>query len=974
MSEVSENRGSALASNAPEGVRFLDVLRRELARAERADFAVAFLRFSGLSLLWQELDAFSRRGGALRVLTSTYLNVTQPDALRVLARRIGEDRLRIFDAPRPGFHMKLYLFGRDGGGACWVGSSNLTKGGLAANLELNLRHEAPRVVAEVRDEFERLWVHRSAHPPTEAFIADYERRCFEQARATLPMDTPPSSASSGSDADALAGAGLAREAGLARTPSWPSTLGASIARDGDLRPPRRLPSSVAPNPAQVEALERLAALRARGERRAAVVAAPGIGKTYLSAFDARAAGARRVLFVSHRLEHLRQAERSFARVFPGMPTALLDGGASIEAAARASLVFASIQTLRRRAEQLPQHWDYVVVDEFHHAHAPSYRAALAEASDAFLLGLTATPERQDGHDVLQLCDYNVAWEVRVPEAIRRGWLVSFHYFAVADETVDYAALPWRSGRFDPEALEVALSVEQRVELALRHALDKGYDGPRRATVGFCAGRRHADYMAKAFGARGQVARVVTGETPIDERLRVYRDFADPDHPLEWLFVADVLNEGVDIPAINSVLFLRPTDSATIFIQQLGRGLRLHPGCEVLTVVDLVGHHRRAWLAIESLQDPAALAGPASVEGLPQVITPPPGCEIVLDDATRAILTKVERFTGRRRDRCREAWARMRAELGAPPWPVDFVGAQEDVGPEDIRAVFGDWIAARIAMGDAEPWERSLDAAAPLRRLLARCESNWQAQRVYAWARLWASVVDPGAPREAYARFFERFPRWGAEGEAEGFDRAAKTLAKKLDTLWQGEGLDPRVFEGVDAERLRLEVERRIQYQLEKDFRIRHGGVLRGPAELVPWRRYARPEIINHFGRQFDPARHNFGVITFAEPAFADEVVIITKMDTRGADAKYHYVNGFEDASTFRWQSQNKNRPDDPIGRRLVTPGAARLHLFVQERSHATAVYCGAVAPIRHENAAPIDVWFRLASPVPAGVMRGLDGG
>ena len=149
-------------------------------------------------------------------------------------------------------------------------------------------------------------------------------------------------------------------------------------------------------------------------------------------------------------------------------------------------------------------------------------------------------------------------------------------------------------------------------------------------------------------------------------------------------------------------------------------------------------------------------------------------------------------------------------------------------------------------------------------------------------------------------------------------------------------------------------------------------VLRAPADLVPWRRYRRPEIINHFGRQFDPARHNSGVITFSEPAFADDIVIITKLDTSGSDEKYHYTNGFDRSDgrsdVFRWQSQNKNTPEGATGRRLVTPGEARLYLFVQERANTTAVYCGAITPIRHEGSAPIDVWFRLPVPVPAGVM------
>ncbi len=929
------------ASNHPLRQRMLDVVRRELSTADQVDIAVSFLRFSGLHLILEQLCDFRARGGRLRLLTSTYLGVTQPDALRGLAALLQPHELEVYDNNAPGFHLKLFAFRRGRGASCWVGSSNLTKGGLASNLELNVNQQEPSVVAAIHDEFELLWHHPASKWPDPHLIAAYESRI--QRTLTLVHSAPAPS----------------RDLALAELQTPYGSIPAA--------PP---PSSVAPNEAQREALERLRELRHRGERRAVIIAAPGVGKTYLSAFDAAQAKALSVLFVSHRLEHLRQAKRTFESVFPGRATTLLDGSSTYRP--RADLVFASIQSLARSPDIVSRNWDYIVIDEFHHSDAPTYRAVIAASRGAFLLGLTATPERQDGHDVLQLCDYNVAWEVRLHDAIRRRWLIPFHYFGVADDTVDYGTLPWRNGRFDPTAVENALIVEQRVDLALRHALEKGYDGPRRATVGFCAGRRHAQFMADRFNARGLDSAFVTGEIAIAERERIYERFADPTDPLEWLFVADVLNEGVDIPAINSILFLRPTDSATIFIQQLGRGLRLHPGCEVLTVVDLVGHHRRSWLSFQALADPQVMPGVTTVKGLPIELTPPPECEIILDDQTRAILNKVERFTGTRRERCKEAWERIRTELGTAPYPVDFIGRDEDVLPEDFRATFGDWITARAQMGDAEPWEKALADDAPLRELLARCESNWQAQRVYPYALLWGSLVNPANPTDGFGRFFERFPRWRVEAGDLGEATGAKTLTKKLGPLWKDDRLDPRVFDGIDPGRLVLEVERRIQYILEKDYRTRHGGVLRSPNDLQLWNRYRRPEVINHFGRQFDPARHNTGVLTFRDPPFQDHIVIITKLDTSTAQKQFHYTNVFEDPQTLRWQSQNKNTPTSEPGRRLVTPGAAKIHLFVQEKSHASAVYCGLVSPVRHENSGPIDVWFRLQAPLPDAVADALN--
>jgi len=920
------------ASNHPDRRRMLDVCRAGFGWADEVHIAVSFLRFSGLGLVLEQLKALENRSGRLKLLTSTYLGITQPEAIRALTTLVPLDDLRVFDAASPGFHMKVFLFGGVAKQECWVGSSNFTKGGLSSNFELNLCHREPAAIAAVHRDFQLAWEHPASRIPDAAFLADYEARSSALAR----NEPDPNPSPTGAD--------------------YPWRVDDSYGQASLARPTRMPPS---PNEAQREALVRLSELRDRGERRAVIIAAPGIGKTYLAAFDAQAAGAKRILFVSHRLEHLRQAMRTFLSVIPKLSAGLVDGNHDYDGAA---MTFASIQSVRNQPRILARAWDYVVIDEFHHAESEGYRSFIEGSSTHFLLGLTATPERQDGHDVLRLCDYNVAWEVRLPEAIRRAWLVPFHYFGIADDLVDYASIPWRSGRFEPSAVENALLVEERVDLALRHALEKGFDGRRRATVGFCAGRRHAAFMAEAFRRRGLHAIDITGDVPVDRREKLYRDFADPVHPLEWVFVADVLNEGVDIPAINSILFLRPTDSATVFLQQLGRGLRLHPGCEVLTVVDLVGHHRKAWLSLSALADQDALPGPSTVPGLSLTITPPPGCEIVLEQRTLEILAKVDAHGRKRRDRCVETYQRMREELGAPPYPVDFIGRSEDIELEDFRAVFESWIGCREEMGDAEPWELELAGDHPLRVLLGHCERNWQAPRVTPYALLWGAVARRHDLAAGYAAFFERFPRWRSEATSlEG--SSTDSLAKKLGGLWKEGGLDERVFEPVPEGRILQEVERRVQLILERDFRARHGGVLRRPEDLVRWKRYPRPEIINHFGRQYDPARHNTGVITFAGP-FARHIVLITKLDTSTAQSQFHYRNAFSDPETFMWQSQNRNTPEDEPGRRLVTPGLADIHLFVQERSHTSAVYCGLVDPLRFASERPIDIWFRLRHPVP----------
>lgn len=893
----------------------LDVVREGFKRANQVKIAIAFLRFSGLALIEKDIINFLNRGGQLQVIASTYLGHTQPQAIRALRDLSSIDNVRIFDNSFLGFHMKLFLFnGHDQ--EIWVGSTNLTKAGLTTNWEMNLCYQ-DKVAFEIGEtEFDIAWSNSASKEPSETFITNYEERL---KKIIIPN-------------------------------SWiASNLNA-------------INTLVEPNEAQQEALQRLKATRDNLGSKALIVAAPGVGKTYIAAFDARQAGAKNVLFLSHRLEHLRQAKKSFSDIFPELRQTICDGSTS---GVDGDQVFATVQSASKREILHSRQWEYVVVDEFHHADAPSYQALLAKLSKGFLLGLTATPERADGHNVWQICDNHIAYEVRLVDAINRRWLVPFHHFSVSDDVVEYENIPWRNGGFDPTALENILSVEDRAELVIRHALLKGFDGISRATVGFCAGRKHARFMASYFNSKGMISETVLGDDPIEHRLDIYKRFTDPFDPLEWLFVADVLNEGVDIPAINTLLFLRPTDSATVFIQQLGRGLRLHPNCEVLTVIDFVGHHRKSWLGLKAINDLSATPDVRTICVDNVTITPPRNCEIILDDKTQQILSKVGIFRSKMQA-CIDGYEKLRDELGEPPFPDDLFGRQDLPSLRDFRDSFGTWIQCRIKMGDAEPWELNLNTNHQLFQLLDKSELDWQAQRIYPYAVLWAAVAYPENPMEGYKQFFERFTQWKAEWKPKGDSKVSQTMEKKLGSLWHGESLVPEVFHIVPQETLLKHIERRIGFVMQKDYKSRIGGVLRHPQDLELWKKYWRPEIINHFKRQYDPAIHNQGVIEFSKnDILYKEIIIIAKINTSGAHEQYHYKNFFEtDGNIFSWQSQNSNTPESGIGKRIVTPGLAHLHLFVQPKSHTPAVYCGIVQPISHKSTNPIDVMYRLNLPVP----------
>lgn len=892
----------------------LDAVREGLAAAEEALLAVSFTRCSGLQLLVDPLQEVARRG-RVRILTSTYQQITQPEALEALLGMDGVD-CRVQEGST-GFHAKFWWFRGKSGAECWAGSSNLTKGGLATNLEWNIRSLEQARIEQTRHQFDALWNRSDVRPLSRELIHRYRMRRRPE-RGPLPF---------------------------------------LMAADEPGPTPE-------PNPAQLEALRQLAELRARGERRAAVIAATGLGKTFLAAFDVAASRAQRVLYVSHRLEHLTQAFKAFARVLREHRLGLVGGG---RAEVDADIVFATVQSLRGNNALLGRRWDYVIIDEFHHAEAPGYQPLRAVIEDAFLLGMTATPERQDGHDVLAWCNWNIAYEIRLPEAIDRGWLLPFHYFGIADETVDFARIPWRNGRIPIEVLERELSVDARAELVLEQALLRGFDGPKRATVGFCASVRHAQFMAEAFNRRHQTAVAVSGSQSVEEREAIYRRLADVGDPLEWLFVADVLNEGVDIPAINSLLFLRPSDSASLFLQQLGRGLRLFPGTEVLTVLDFVGHHRSSWVTLQALHDPKGTGARVDVvEGF--TLKPPRDCEVVLQKRTQEILAKIRRLTTRQR--CDEAYRLLRDELGRPPLPVDLWHRDELPELKDFRGAYGSWLECQEAQGDEPAWAKGLPEEHPVRLLLAAAETDWQAQRVGPYAVLWGLAARPDEPGIGYEAFFREYPQWRPEHTPLDDSRAWGTIRKKVSAAVLTEGHLTRDILAVLGPELLPQVEGRLLYTVNKDYLERHGGVLRTPSELTRYAQYTRPEIVRHFGTQYDPARHNAGILWFGQHG-----VIITKLDTSGAKETQRYSNRFISDQRFSWTSQNKMTQANEAGRRVLEHAerGLTLHLFVQGRSHEPGLYMGEVRVVEADGNAPMTVTLELDRPLPPEVRRELVG-
>lgn len=543
------------------------------ARAERVDIVAAFVQDSGLLLLHDAIHRAVARGCRVRLVTGDYLAITQERALRRLfawsfltgsgdsddtdltasVRTTGSFSTRVvetarLDPPGAAFHPKAWLFEGPGLASAFVGSSNVSRSALTEGVEWNLRADRqsqPGAYARIREAFERLWP--EANPLTAEWISAYAAR--------------------------------ARAASISQIP-------------GEIVPDER-PTVPEPHPLQIEGLDALARARREGRGRSLVVMATGLGKTWLAAFDLASVAADlgrfpRVLFLAHRAEILEQAADTFgvlaeARGLDPKTSWYAGDGDDLGG----DLVFASVQKLSRAVgltRLSEQRFDYVVVDEVHHAVASSYRRVLDRLEAGFVLGLTATPDRADTADVRGLFDDHVAFEAGLAEGIEEGLLAPFSYFGLRD-TVNYENIPWRNTRFDPEVLATAAATEAR----MGRLWEAWQEHPGERTLVFCCSVAHAEFVVRWLSGKGLRVRAVTAESDEASRSTAKSDLGSGR--LDALCAVDLFNEGVDLPSLDRIVMLRPTESPVVFVQQLGRGLRRSEGKAALTVVDFVGNHR-----------------------------------------------------------------------------------------------------------------------------------------------------------------------------------------------------------------------------------------------------------------------------------------------------------------------------------------------------------------------------------------------
>ena len=635
-------------------------LIQSIKKADSVDIIVSFLMESGVKMLLEELDNALKRGAKIRILTGNYLGITQPSALYLLKKKLGSRvDMRFYNEKERSFHPKSYIFHYERYSDIYIGSSNISRSALTSGIEWNYRFSSvsdPKNYEKFYQVFEDLFEHHS-------IIIDNE----ELKRYSQNWHRPA----------------VAKD--LERY-EYSHQNEENESEDTKVR------LLYEPRGAQIEALCALEDTRAEGAKRALVQAATGVGKTYLAAFDSKSY--ERVLFVAHREEILKQAAVSFRNVRNSEDYGFFTGE---EKSTDKSVIFASVATLGR-SEYLsekyfaPDYFQYLVIDEFHHAVNEQYQRIVKYFKPQFLLGLTATPERMDGRNIYELCDYNVPYEISLKDAINKGMLVPFHYYGIYDDT-DYSGLHLIRGRYDEKELnETYIGNVHRHDLIYKYYCKYG----SKKALGFCCSRAHAEEMAKEFCERGIPSVAVYSNangTYSEERGKAIKKLKSGE--IRVIFSVDMFNEGVDITSVDMVMFLRPTESPIVFLQQLGRGLRRSKGKEYLNVLDFIGNYEKAgrvrFLLTGRTLEKNEYYNPADRSVFPD------DCLIDFDMKLIDLFSEMDKKHLKVRDQIRNEYYRVKELLGRIPSRMDLFTYMDD----DIYRV-------AITHSKDNPFKRYLD--------------------------------------------------------------------------------------------------------------------------------------------------------------------------------------------------------------------------------------------------------------------------
>jgi superfamily II DNA or RNA helicase/HKD family nuclease len=896
---------TTLLTNAPDEPRVGHQIKTEIGSANSIDVLMAFVRSSGINPLSEALRRHCSDGGRVRLLTTTYTGSTQRQALDRLVDGGAEVRIS-YDTSTTRLHAKAWLFHRASGfSTAYIGSSNLTYSAQVSGLEWNVRVSGarnPDVIDKVRAVFETYWENPDFRP--------YDPDEFDLAMAVEKGQGPKIYIS---------------------------------------------PVAINPLPFQERLLEELAIARAAGRHRNLLVSATGTGKTVMAALDyvrlRSTLQGSRLLFVAHTREILNQSQATFCQAMrdPNFGEQWIGG----KRPKQFEHVFASVQSLSHAdlVNLPPAHFDVVIVDEFHHAAAPTYDRLLSHIQPVELLALTATPERSDGLPILHWFDGRIAAELRLWDAIDQYYLSPFAYYGIHDG-LDLRQVPWKRGTgYDVEGLtnlytssdvwagQVVKEFVEHLDLATVRCL------------GFCVSVHHAHYMARVFNKAGIAALAISGDTPDSERIAALQALADG--ACRVLFSVDLFNEGLDVPNVDAVLMLRPTDSPTLFLQQLGRGLRKQAGKSICTVLDFVGQHRREFRFDRRLR---ALLGGTRKDVAEQVEAGfpylPAGCHMELDrKSTEIVLESI-------RSAIPDRWPQKVDELRAMVMAghdATLAGFLEHSGLEleDIYTGGHCWSdlceAAGVPVVPAGPQETALRrAVGRLRHVddLARLRGYRELLAATQPPTMFPSEADQRIARMLVSQLVNQVPR----------DALAKDANMKLglNLVWEQPQVRHELIELFDVLEGMID---HVHYDLPN----------RPDVPLKVHARYTRLEVLAAMGHSESAHVATWQGGVFWMPDAKADLFAFTLDKT---DGSFSPTTRYRDYAISRdlihWESQSITRQDGETGRRYqehVVRGSDVI-LFARLRRNDRAFWClGPATYVTHEGERPMAITWRLRYPL-----------
>ncbi|HAC15829.1 MAG TPA: DUF3427 domain-containing protein [Bacteroidetes bacterium] len=942
---------SELFTGSSAGLSLDTELKKEILSADRICFMVSFIKWSGIRIFKQELESFTRRG-QLQVITTSYMGATDQKAVDFLASLPNTEVKVSYNTRQERLHAKAYLFLRNTGyHTGYIGSSNLSRSALTNGLEWNMK-VTTREIQHIIDKFIKTY---------DTYWNDKE---FEQYRPGMEADRT-------------------RLAKALKSENRNSSD--EILSFFDLKP----------YSFQQEILEKLDSERENhGRYRNLIVAATGTGKTVVSAFDFKRfydknPGAK-FLFVAHRKEILIQARNTFRNILrdANFGELWVDGLESTEF----SQLFASVQTLNSRLDSLSltdSFFDYIIIDEVHHIAANSYRPILERFSPKILLGLTATPERMYGGDILPDFDNRIAAEIRLPEALNRKLLTPFQYFGISD-TVDLSSVTWRNGKYEIGELTRLYTVgDQRVGHILDNCQRYLTDMNEVKALGFCVSQEHARFMAEKFTAMGLKANYLTSKNA-QEREYLRQQLTRGD--LNYLFVVDIFNEGVDIPEIDTVLFLRPTESLTVFLQQLGRGLRLSDEKDVLTVLDFVGNARAEYDFEHKFR---ALVGRTHTsilkeieDGFPHL---PLGCTIVLEKQAReVILANIKAATDLNRRKIIQRIQQFRNQSTRPLTLRNFL---------DHHQMSIDQLYKFKAGSSYIGWSRLQQEAGlraeitdPDEHILTRFIGRLVTVQSMHYFRFLKAVVSRGGSIETLKRHLQQ------ERQDSGTqDIHLQPLSTLSDTeidlmgvmihhdLWQESGvklglssleqslcvfgrnsvLAKEIIEVVDI--LMDGISHTEKYlDLGFDFPLRVYG------------RYTRDQILSAMRlHTFEQKSSNREGVAENKDLNCEALFVTLHKSEADYSASTLYEDYAVNEELFHWQSQNATSPESKRGQSYINHRQRdkKILLFVREqntnqhRNTMSYVYLGPVDLNTHQGSKPMNITWKLHEPIPGYLLK-----